>query len=110
MAATARTIARRTPCCFRAAGRPVRLQWMRHDEHAWDPKGPAQLLELRAGLDEKGNLLAWESRAAGAPGPQWTERLLGPASAGIAAESAAGGGVPTTQNLDPPYEVPNLRV
>jgi len=23
---------------------PVRVQWMRHDEHGWDPKGPAQLL------------------------------------------------------------------
>ena len=21
-------------------GRPVRLQWMRADEHGWDPKGP----------------------------------------------------------------------
>jgi CO/xanthine dehydrogenase Mo-binding subunit len=94
----------------RAVHRPVRLQWMRHDEHAWDPKGPAQLLELRAGLDADGKLLAWESRAAGAPTPQWTDALLGPAAAGIVTEPPRGGGVPTTQNLDPPYSVPNLRV
>src|SRR5216683_3261062 len=25
---------------MRAAGRPVRMQWMRADEHGWDPKGP----------------------------------------------------------------------
>ncbi len=94
----------------RAAGRPVRLQWMRQDEHAWDPKGPAQLLEMRGGLSADGKLVAWESRAAGATGPQWTESLLGPAAAGIVSEAPRGGGVPTTQNLDPPYAVPNLRV
>ena len=94
----------------RAMGRPVRLQWMRHDEHAWDPKGPAQLLELRAGLNADGKLVAWESSAAGGPGPQWTDSLLGPAAAGMASEASRGGGVPTTQNLDPPYAVPNLRV
>jgi CO/xanthine dehydrogenase Mo-binding subunit len=94
----------------RAAGRPVRLQWMRHDEHGWDPKGPAQLLELRGGLDAEGSLIAWESKAAGGVGPQWTDGLLGPMAAGLSTESSRGGGVPTTQNLDPPYAVPNLRV
>ena len=32
----------------RAVGKPVRVQWMRDDEHAWDPKGPAQLGLARA--------------------------------------------------------------
>ena len=27
----------------RAIGRPVRVQWMRADEHGWDPKGPPTL-------------------------------------------------------------------
>jgi nicotinate dehydrogenase subunit B len=94
----------------RAVGQPVRLQWMRADEHAWDPKGPAQLLEVRGGLDQDGNLVAWESKVSAPTGPQWTESLLGPASAGMAAEAPRGGGAPTTQNLDPPYAVPNLRV
>src|SRR5262249_43358759 len=35
----------------RAVGAPVRVQWMREDELAWDPKGPPQLLDIRAGLD-----------------------------------------------------------
>jgi nicotinate dehydrogenase subunit B len=44
----------------RAVGKPVRVQWMRADEHAWDPKGPAQLTTVRAGLDAQGNVIAWD--------------------------------------------------
>src|SRR4029450_11128206 len=32
----------------RGPGGPVRVQWTRQEEHGLDPKGPAQLLELRA--------------------------------------------------------------
>src|SRR5713101_5060883 len=32
----------------RAVGRPVRVQWMREDEHGWDPKGPPTLVDLEA--------------------------------------------------------------
>ena len=46
----------------RAMGQPVRVQWMRQDEHGWDPKGPAQLHELRGGLDASGNISAWETQ------------------------------------------------
>jgi nicotinate dehydrogenase subunit B len=42
-------------------GRPVRVQWMRADEHGWDPKGPPTLIDLRAGVDDKGRVVAWES-------------------------------------------------
>ena len=42
-------------------GRPVRLQWMREDEHGWDPKGPPSLLDYRASLDAEGRITAWES-------------------------------------------------
>jgi nicotinate dehydrogenase subunit B len=45
----------------RAVGQPVRVQWMRADEHGWDPKGPPTLLDMRAGLDAGGKILAWES-------------------------------------------------
>jgi CO/xanthine dehydrogenase Mo-binding subunit len=44
----------------RAVGKPVRVQWMREDEHAWDPKGPAQLTTIRAGVDAQGNVIAWD--------------------------------------------------
>ena len=42
-------------------GRPVRLQWMRQDEHGWDPKGPPILLDYRASIDDQGRIAAWES-------------------------------------------------
>jgi nicotinate dehydrogenase subunit B len=44
----------------RAVGKPVRVQWMREDEHAWDPKGPAHYTTVRAAVDAQGNLIAWD--------------------------------------------------
>ncbi|MBI2553491.1 MAG: xanthine dehydrogenase family protein molybdopterin-binding subunit, partial [Candidatus Rokubacteria bacterium] len=45
----------------RELGRPVRVQWMRQDEHGWEPKGPPTLVDIRAGLDANGNVIAWQS-------------------------------------------------
>jgi CO/xanthine dehydrogenase Mo-binding subunit len=42
------------------AGKPVRLQFMRWDEHGWDNYGPAHLGEVRAGADTNGKLVAYE--------------------------------------------------
>jgi CO/xanthine dehydrogenase Mo-binding subunit len=39
-------------------GRPVRVQWSRQEETAWDTKGPAYAVTLRGGLDANGNLVA----------------------------------------------------
>ena len=47
----------------RELGRPVRVQWMRHEETAWDTKGPAFAIDLRGGLDAEGNLVALDYRA-----------------------------------------------
>ena len=44
-------------------GRPVRVQWMRDEETAWDTKGPAYSFTLRGGLDASGNLVALEYNA-----------------------------------------------
>ena len=43
-----------------AVGRPVRVQWMRQDEFAWEPKGPPMTMDLRGGIDDEGNVLAWD--------------------------------------------------
>ena len=47
-------------------GRPVRMQWTRQEETAWDTKGPAYAFKMRGGLDAQGNLVAldYEARAA----------------------------------------------
>jgi nicotinate dehydrogenase subunit B len=41
-------------------GRPVRVQWMRDDEFAWEPKGPAMVIRVKAGVDAGGNITAWD--------------------------------------------------
>jgi CO/xanthine dehydrogenase Mo-binding subunit len=43
-----------------AGGRPVQLQWMRDDEFAWAPCGPAMALTLRASLDSQGDIVDWQ--------------------------------------------------
>jgi CO/xanthine dehydrogenase Mo-binding subunit len=43
-----------------AVGKPVRVQWMRHDEHGWEPISPAMAMDVRVGLDEAGNVVAWD--------------------------------------------------
>jgi nicotinate dehydrogenase subunit B len=45
----------------RSVGKPVRVQWSRADEHGWDPKGPPTLVDLRAAMDDAGNITAWAS-------------------------------------------------
>jgi nicotinate dehydrogenase subunit B len=40
-------------------GQPVRVQWMRWDEHAWEPLGPAMAHTLKGGLGSGGKVVAW---------------------------------------------------
>jgi nicotinate dehydrogenase subunit B len=40
-------------------GKPVRLQWTREDEFAWEPYGPAMAVALDAQLDATGNIVSW---------------------------------------------------
>src|SRR5215468_5212472 len=93
----------------RAVGKPVRVQWTRQDEHGLDPKGPAQLLDLRAAVDGDGQISAWETQAWL---PMATANL--PNVPLISIDAA---GLPQTpgrstgliyQNVDPPYAMPNL--
>jgi nicotinate dehydrogenase subunit B len=44
----------------RIAGRPVRVQGMRNDGIAWDPKGPACVHRARAALDASGKVVGYE--------------------------------------------------
>lgn len=41
--------------------KPVRLQWMREDEHQWEPYGSAMVIQLEAGLDNEGKIIAWDT-------------------------------------------------
>jgi CO/xanthine dehydrogenase Mo-binding subunit len=44
-----------------AIGKPVRLQWMRHDETALAPKSPPRTMDFEASLDSNGNITGWKS-------------------------------------------------
>lgn len=44
----------------RAVGRPVRVQLTREQEHAWEPKGTAQLMDVNGGLRADGSVAAYD--------------------------------------------------
>jgi nicotinate dehydrogenase subunit B len=94
----------------RATGRPVRVQWTRQDELGWDPKGPPQLLDLRAVVRTDGEVAAWETQAwlpaatAGLPNVP----LLAPDEAGIPQHPGISTGQ-ISQHLEPPYGFRNVR-
>jgi nicotinate dehydrogenase subunit B len=44
----------------RAVGRPVRVQLTREQEHAWEPKGTAQLMDVNGGLRADGSVAGYD--------------------------------------------------
>ena len=95
----------------KAVGKPVRVQWSREDELGWDPKGPPQLLELRATLTADGRIDAWETE-------MWVPRatanlewvpLLAPLAAGMRQPVGQSVGL-VSQNGDPPYAANAVKV
>lgn len=44
----------------KGAGKPVHLRWTRQEEFTWAYFRPAALIEIEAGLDAKGALVAWD--------------------------------------------------
>jgi CO/xanthine dehydrogenase Mo-binding subunit len=92
----------------RAVGRPVRVQWMREDEHGWDPKGPPTLIDLDAALDANGNLIAWTSAFFLPVGAATPVALVAATLANLPREMDIGpGGILNDTAI--PYTVPNVR-
>ena len=90
-----------------AVGRPVRVQWMRHDEHGWEPMSPAMTMDIRAGVDAHGRITAFEFQ-------QWSQSHSRGESGNFVAWRLAGGN-PDWERLSggaypPSYEFPNTRV
>ena len=44
----------------KAVGAPVRVQLSREQEHAWEPKGAAQLMQVRGGLGSNGGAMGYD--------------------------------------------------
>jgi len=104
-----------------AAGRPVRVQWMRDDEFAWEPYGPAMLARAKASLDANGRIVDWvyevwsNTHSTRPAAPDGDNNLL--ASWNVAEPSKPG--PPTNipqpagdgdRNAVPLYDFPNQRV
>ena len=72
-------------------GKPVRVQWMRWDQHGWDSYGPGAMYDVTMGADANGNIVAADWQTYGQPQSNIdeTRRLLGnvtwPAVPGAAA-------------------------
>jgi CO/xanthine dehydrogenase Mo-binding subunit len=104
-----------------AIGRPVRVQYMRADEHGWENYGQAMSMVAAAGLDDDGNILAWQyetytaSRGnrpnTGYAGNLPTGAMLGlqPQSAGKVAAPLPPTG-PDSSNTATQYNVPRSQV
>jgi len=93
----------------RAAGAPVRVQWSRRDEHGWEPKGPAQLDEVKAAVDGDGKLVAWNFVDYGQP---WTASGSTPllASLQVGLKPNNPGGVNGAQSGGELYTIPNQKI
>jgi nicotinate dehydrogenase subunit B len=90
----------------RAVGRPVRVQLTREQEHAWEPKGTAQLMDVRGGLRADGSVAAYDfaTRYPSNSAPTLALLLTG-TIAPVAAVSDMG-----DRTAIPPYEYDNMRV
>ena len=94
-------------------GHPVRVQWMRADEHGWEPKGAAMVMEVSAGLYENGRIAGWDYAVwtpthSSRPNPQ--------SAAGFVAAQLTGatptprGSLGGERNARHTYTIPNTRV
>ena len=84
----------------KAVGKPVRLQYMRDQGTAWDPKAPASIHRVRAALDASGNVIAYDFLSKGfsridvnSNGSNPRDTLAGQ-TLGVALKSGDGFGVP----------------
>ena len=100
------TSLRRRRSSRRSIGKPVRLQLMRWDENGWDLFGPAQLMDVRGGIDANGKIVAYDFTSLSQPPSNFptTRELLGEP---IPAPGTAG---PNTENTAAAYAIQNKRV
>src|SRR6218665_379411 len=90
----------------RAVGAPVRVQLSREQEHAWEPKGAAQLMEIDGGLMADGRGAAYDFETSYPPtGAPTLARLLTRTVEPVAQAYEMG-----DRTARPPYTYDNLRV
>lgn len=90
----------------RAVGAPVRVQLMREQEHAWEPKGAAQLMQVRGGLNADGSVAAYDFQTSYPSNGSPTLALLLTRTIEPVAQAYEMG----DRSARPPYDYDNLRV
>jgi nicotinate dehydrogenase subunit B len=90
----------------RAVGRPVRVQLTREQEHVWEPKGTAQLIDVNGGLDAEGGVAGYDfaSRYPSNGAPTLALLLTGAISPTPLVSEMG------DRTAIPPYDYENLRV
>jgi CO/xanthine dehydrogenase Mo-binding subunit len=99
-------------------GRPVRVQWMREQEHTWEPYGPAMSSRAKAAIDAEGTIVdfqyeVWSNTHSMRPGPagnllagQYVAETFKPAPPRPLPQPDGGG----DRNAIPLYRLPNARI
>jgi nicotinate dehydrogenase subunit B len=90
----------------RAVGRPVRVQLTREQEHVWEPKGTAQLIDVKGGLNADGGIAGYDfaSRYPSNGAPTLALLLTGAISPTPLVSEMG------DRTAIPPYDYDNLRV
>src|SRR5205814_5818609 len=82
------------------AKRPVHLQWTREEEFAYSPSRPEVALDVSAGLDAQGDIVAW----------RYDEHTANLHTAGWFDPDPEAAGGTQGRNAIPPYRIPHLNV
>jgi nicotinate dehydrogenase subunit B len=101
-------------------GRPVKLQWMRDDEFAWAPIGPAMAMRVEAALSPEGRIVdwsydVWSSSHAMRPGQAGGVNLLAAWHLKDPFAKSPAPRIPQPfgdgdRNAPPPYELPRKEI
>jgi len=94
------------------SGKPVRVQWMRHDEHAHEPKGVAMVMRARASVTQDGKIAdwvyeTWSPSHSARPFAAAAGNLLAGAELGMQKNYAVVG---ADYNMKPSYVLPRSKV
>jgi nicotinate dehydrogenase subunit B len=95
--------------------KPIRVQWMREEEHAWEPYGSAMCMDAEARLGEDGKISHWRyavwtdshsTRPGGDPNNLLAARYITEPFMKQGAGYTGGG----YRNSEPYYNIPNLKI
>ena len=99
-------------------GTPIRVQWMREDEHRWEPYGSGMVMRVKASLDAAGSIVDWDyevftdthSSRPGGAGSTLVGQHIGtpfkmPPPQPIPQPNGSG-----DRNIIPLYDIPNVKL